>query len=356
MTQNAILFIPDISGFTEFVHHTDISHSKHIITELLELLLDKNEIKLELAEIEGDALFFYKLQDIIELNQIEQQIQEMYVAFHKHLKRYEYQRICHCGACSSAYNLNLKFVVHYGEIDFIKVKGNEKPYGSAVIQAHRLLKNSIPIKEYALFTENVIAKRLESEEPLNSMKYDFGNISFSYKPLNHLKSQIQQIDLIPDNVPKHKLLEASFIVHTKILDLYEIVSNFEFRQLWTNGIDKLEYEKNKVNRVGEKHRCLVNNREVEQTTIIKKKEKNQLVYGEMTTDIPLTKKLSMYFILEQTEENKVKLDVEVYADFTPLGFFIKPILKKNLKKVVLENAKALILLAETDFIETKLNS
>ena len=110
MSQNAILFIPDISGFTEFVHHTAINHSKHIISELLELPIDANNMGLELVEIEGDALFLYKLEDKIDTKVLENQIESMYLAFHTHLKRYEYQRICHCGACSSAYNLKIKFV------------------------------------------------------------------------------------------------------------------------------------------------------------------------------------------------------------------------------------------------------
>lgn len=354
--QKAILFIPDITGFTEFVHHTDISHSKHIIKELLELLLDKNVINLELAEIEGDALFLYKLQNTIELDNIEYQIQQMYVAFHAHLKRYEFERICHCGACSSAYNLHLKFVVHYGEIDFITIKNYEKPYGSNVIQAHRLLKNNVPIKEYALFTDSVLTLNGGNQNTKNSIEYDFGKISFSYKPLEYLKKEIPKVKPIPDIVPKHKLFEKSFTVHSNMDDLYEIVSNFEYRQFWTTGIDKLEYDKNKVNRIGEKHRCLINNREIEQTTISKKKGSNQLVYGETTEDIPLIKKMSMYFILEQGNENVVNLNIEAYVDFKHFGIFIKPFFKKNFKKVVIENVKALILLAETDFIETKHNT
>ena len=150
MSKNAILFIPDISGFTEFVHHTDINHSKHIISELLELLIDSNKIGLELAEIEGDALFLYKIAETIDISVIEDQIEAMYLAFHTHLKRYEFQRICSCGACSSAYNLKLKFVVHYGDIQFITVKDSKKPYGSNVIKVHRLLKNEVPIDEYAI--------------------------------------------------------------------------------------------------------------------------------------------------------------------------------------------------------------
>ena len=75
MTKNAILFMPDISGFTEFVHHTDINHSRHIISELLELLIDSNNMDLELAEIEGDALFLYKLVDSVDISVIENQIE-----------------------------------------------------------------------------------------------------------------------------------------------------------------------------------------------------------------------------------------------------------------------------------------
>ncbi|MFC2085655.1 hypothetical protein ACFLRO_00420 [Bacteroidota bacterium] len=36
ITQPGLLFVPDISGFTQFVKATEISHSRHIIQELLE--------------------------------------------------------------------------------------------------------------------------------------------------------------------------------------------------------------------------------------------------------------------------------------------------------------------------------
>ncbi|MDO5969510.1 DUF2652 domain-containing protein [Flavivirga aquimarina] len=351
MTQNAILFIPDISGFTEFVHHTDISHSRHIISELLELLIDTNTMDLELAEIEGDALFMYKVENQVDVLDIEKQIEAMYLAFHTHIKRYEYQRICHCGACSSAYNLKIKFVVHYGDIEFIKVKDSKKPYGSHVIQVHRLLKNDIPLKEYALFTENV--------QPVNEQnkliaEYDFGTITFSYNSLSHLKEKLPEIEPVPNDVPKHKLFDVTELVKTPMLELYEVISNFDYRLLWTKGVNKLEYEKNKVNRLGQKHRCLVNkNQEVEQTTITKSGSKDQLVYGESTTNLPFIKRLSGYFILEETENNDTKLQVQVFANFKPLGIIMKPLIKKKLKIAFLENLKELILLIDSGFSTKK---
>ncbi len=350
MTQNAILFIPDISGFTEFVHHTDISHSRHIISELLELLIDSNIMALELAEIEGDALFLYKLTDNLDIHAINKQIENMYLAFHTHIKRYEYQRICHCGACSSAYNLNLKFVVHYGGIEFIEVKNSKKPYGRHVIQVHRLLKNEVPIKEYAILTENVQSITKEDHKNMMVAEYDFGSITFSYNALDHLKEKLPEINPIPEDVPKHKLYGKTKIVKTELLDLYEIISNFDYRLLWVKGIDKLEYEKNKVNRLGQKHKCLVNNnQEVEQVTVTKKAKSNQLVYGESTINIPFTKRMNNYFVLEETEEGHTKLKIEVYADFKPFGIFMKPLLKKNFNKIISENFEVLIALIDSGF-------
>ncbi|MEC3906280.1 DUF2652 domain-containing protein [Tamlana sp. 2201CG12-4] len=347
MTQNAILFIPDISGFTEFVHHTDINHSRHIISELLELLIDSNTMALQLAEIEGDALFLYKLVEEVDVSALEHQIESMYLAFHTHLKRYEYQRICNCGACSSAYNLKLKFVVHYGEIEFITVKDSKKPYGSNVIKVHRLLKNEVPIDEYAVFTEDVCP--VENNKKITTT-YDFGTITFSYKALKPLKEQLPEVKPIPEDVPKHKLFDESEIIKMPANDLYEVISNFDYRLLWVKGVDKMEYDKNRVNRIGEKHKCLFQkNGNIEQTTVTKAVEKNQLVYGETTTKIPFTKRFNNYFVLEETEEGYTKMNIQVFADFKPFGIIMKPLMKKNMKKVISENIKELVLLIDSGF-------
>ena len=348
MAKNALLFIPDISGFTEFVHHTAITHSQHIISELLELLLDQNKIGLELAEIEGDALFLYKLEDVPDEDEITAQVEAMYLAFHKHLKRYEYERICQCGACSSAYNLSLKFVVHHGEIEFIKVKETKKPYGSSVIQVHRLLKNEIKVKEYVLLTENILSKK-DINNTLTA-SYDFGDITFTYSNLDSLKLKLPEIPPIPDDVPKHKIFDRTETIALPMLDLYEVISNFDYRLLWTKGIDKLEYEKNKVNRAGQKHKCLINkNEEVLQTTVKKQVEKNQLVYGESTDEIPFTKRVNVYYVLEELQYGKTKINIEIFADLKPFGFIMKPLLKKNFRKVISENIKELILLIDSGF-------
>ena len=58
MENRGLLFIPDISGFTRFINETEIDHSRLIIQELLELLINNNTTGLEISEIEGDAILF----------------------------------------------------------------------------------------------------------------------------------------------------------------------------------------------------------------------------------------------------------------------------------------------------------
>jgi hypothetical protein len=58
MENKGLLFIPDISGFTRFVNETEIGHSRLIIQELLEILINANEVGLEVSEIEGDAILY----------------------------------------------------------------------------------------------------------------------------------------------------------------------------------------------------------------------------------------------------------------------------------------------------------
>ena len=153
ITKPALLFVPDISGFTQFVQATEIAHSRHIIEELLEKLIDANEIGLQISEVEGDAILFYRFGEPPTADEFFQQVQKMFVALHSHLRLYETQRICHCGACVSAPDLTVKIVAHYGHITESHIREHVKLFGADVIAVHRLLKNDIPHHEYALFTQ-----------------------------------------------------------------------------------------------------------------------------------------------------------------------------------------------------------
>src|SRR5215217_6474965 len=107
MENKGLLFIPDISGFTRFINETDIDHSRLIIQELLELLINANETGLEISEIEGDAILFYKFGAPPSLDALYKQVEKMFCAFHRHLAIYNNYRFCQCKACISAIHLTL---------------------------------------------------------------------------------------------------------------------------------------------------------------------------------------------------------------------------------------------------------
>ena len=148
MENKGLLFIPDISGFSRFVAQTEIDHSRMIIQELLEILINANSMGLQISEIEGDAILFYKFGDRPALTDIYNQVEKMFVEFHRSIIAYEQSRYCQCKACMSAIDLTLKVITHYGEFTGYNVKQFNKLIGKDIIVAHQLLKNDIQQHEY----------------------------------------------------------------------------------------------------------------------------------------------------------------------------------------------------------------
>lgn len=153
MITQSILFIPDISGFTKFVNETEIEHGQRITVALLEEIISSNYLKFTVSEIEGDAILFYSEDKYIKEKDLVELSLHIFKKFHQ--KRIELNKAtsCDCGACKSIKNLTLKFIVHSGEIRFIKISGIHKLYGRDVILIHKLLKNNINENQYILFTK-----------------------------------------------------------------------------------------------------------------------------------------------------------------------------------------------------------
>ena len=196
----SLLYIPDISGFTKYVNETEIEHSQHVISGLLELIIDSNELDMTVSEIEGDAILFYKYRDVPAMHKLLSQVRGMFLNFHNHLKQFENDRICQCGACRSAVNLKLKIIMHSGELEFLNVKEHKKLFGSDLILAHRLLKNNIEENEYVLFSDNVFNETGEQDIKIfhdwakvhsGKINYDeLGDIEFTYIPLKPLHKHV----------------------------------------------------------------------------------------------------------------------------------------------------------------------
>lgn len=266
----ALIFIPDISGYTKFVNSTEIQHAKHIVEELLEAILSANEMGLELSEIEGDALLLYRKGKAPTCQELLAQIQKMYISFHAHLKKYETQRICSCGACCSANNLELKFIAHYGEMAETVIKNRPGLFGKAVIAAHRLLKNKINSDEYSLFSNELMSAcptwskltevvwgetfRLEEE-------YDFGTAKYSYVKLENLTALVPEPKPEDFSIPgaTQKVFETEGVIDAPLDITFNVISDYDFRSkffVWQLGN---ENQNHKISQNGSTHKCIVKN-------------------------------------------------------------------------------------------------
>lgn len=142
-----LIFIPDITGFTNFVRSIDIDTGMYITQNLLNVIMENNSLQMEVSEIEGDAILFYRIGEPIPVYEIVSVFRKMQDAFNK--KYTEFKKQFNLEA-----DVSLKLIVHYGDIMLYNINGFSKLFGEAVIEAHRLLKNGSTSEGYVLVTED----------------------------------------------------------------------------------------------------------------------------------------------------------------------------------------------------------
>ncbi len=158
-TNNTVLLIADISGYTKFMkqHAVSVSHAKQIIVRLLKALMQTAKPPLKVAELEGDAVFFYARTSKNDIEKVAEQVKGQIVgffsAFKKELHDIDSLKTCSCDACDHVHDLQLKQVIHAGNVELMKIEQFEKPFGIDVILVHRMLKNSVPAHEYVMMTD-----------------------------------------------------------------------------------------------------------------------------------------------------------------------------------------------------------
>jgi hypothetical protein len=336
-----LLFIPDISGFTRFVSQTDIEHSRLIIQELLESLIDANQIGLEVSEIEGDAILFYKYGETPDLEALYGQVEKMFCEFHRQLNTYDSYRFCWCQACSSAIHLTLKIITHYGEFTGYNVRNFNKLIGKDVIVAHQLLKNDIEQHEYWLVTSNVLQDRKPAglaqwmQWTNGISRTESGELPYVYTQLGPLKKEIAPApDLKLDLPDKVKVISVSREYNTDIITLFHATGNFNYRSRWREGVQKVEGLSHGLPRVGMRYRCFMENGEMEIYFSSYTHDGEDRVAFSETDEM---KKSSTFYTLETTGANTVKLTIDFYIRknfFNQLLFTLlkKAKIKKDLKR------------------------
>ena len=316
MENRGLLFIPDISGFTQFVNEVEVGHSRFIIQQLLEVLINANEIGLEISEIEGDAILFYKFGEPQKLDSLYKQVEKMFRAFHQYLISYDNRKICQCKSCISAVDLSLKVITHYGEFTPLSVQRFNKLIGKDVIVAHQLLKNNIAQHEYWLVTNELLQNKQPAEFAdwmhwdRSTKQTENGEIGFHYAQLGPLKDEIPRQSTQPEIAKKIKMLSVSKDYAIDVKTLCYTVVHFEFRHLWHAGIKAIDEVEHFLPGIGSSHRHVLENGKTEMMHI------SSFVYNpEGKTIFSETNekdKSTTCFIAEKTGEHSSRLAIEIY--------------------------------------------
>jgi len=343
----AFFFIPDISGFTKFVNETELLHSKHIISELLNIIIDSDEMNLSISEIEGDAVLFYKMGEAPTLKQIAAQSKRTFIKFHEHLRLYERDRICQCGACSSANELSVKFIIHYGHAANIEIGDQKKLMGADVVLAHKVLKNDISSDEYVLITNNYFQahpdKSVNSNQNWVSWKnganeYEgIGKIDYSFYLLSALHSEVGE-------PPKRELFKKSknpvsnkILINGSVKKIHSVVSDVALKTHLSNGNVKTVYDEAVIQRVGSSHKCITPKQSLDFKVTDNKVSDERAEFAEALTNNFFLKGMTFYSVIEHRGNGQSQLTSEVhYSNIgllgRVLGIFIRPSIKKSVKE------------------------
>ena len=161
MTQHGYFVMADISGYTSYVAKTELEHSHEILTELLELLVEKFTPLMVISKLEGDAVFAYTGEGTFARGDtLLEFLESTYVAFRDRQVSMRHKTTCTCAACQNIPTLDLKFIAHHGDFIVQHIGNVRELVGSDVNLIHRLAKNHVSEvtgwRAYMMFTEKCL--------------------------------------------------------------------------------------------------------------------------------------------------------------------------------------------------------
>lgn len=240
-TQNGYLVLADISGYTSYLVGTELDHARDVLTELLELIVQQCKPLLNIAKLEGDAVFAYVSKTkILRDETLLEMMESTYLAFRDRVEGIRRRTTCQCNACRLIPGLDLKFILHFGEYLLQNVSGITELIGSDVNLAHRLLKNHVSEatgwNAYVLITAETLTQmnvkldnlheQVESYAHLGEVKTFTLNLHERYKELK----EAQRVFISPEEadwVSTRTIPEPPYVV-------WEWMNNIQKRLLWEN--------------------------------------------------------------------------------------------------------------------------
>jgi hypothetical protein len=248
--------LADIGGYTTFLTGVGIEHAKEITSHLFNGMLKVNKDRWKVGNVVGDCLFFYT-EGREDPDRLFGHLRELYGKFRGSVTDIAARSTCHCGACTRTSELRLKFVVHAGQYDTQRIGGRTELIGPDIVVAHRLLKNSVPVPEYALLTEGVAeAADASDARPMGGQDSydDIGAVEYVYVDLVGMREEYERASqFFIDERDARVVVKGEIAAPVEIV--WQALTDTEKRREWQllKEFDRIQGESQKL---GEVHRCV----------------------------------------------------------------------------------------------------
>ncbi len=321
--QPALLLIPDISGFTRFIEQSGSPQAPFLVADLLEILIEANTLELEVNEIQGDAVLFYRLGPPPTAHELVQQCRRIYLDFQNYLRLVEQDHDSELAAALRALVLTLKIVVHYGRVSVARIREHTKLMGRDVIVAHRLLKNNVAGSEYVLLSEGYT--RTQAPAALaaafswtrllpGSTHYEYlGDTPYHFAYLSPLRLLLSTPGTDAAGAPgRSKTLKVRRALPVSAEYALRLVSNFRLRPRWMEGATAVHYDVTKAGRLGTSYKVDIGNGQIDfQTVQVLEDEAGRYTYVEKISHYRLFPNALLFYHIEPVTDGACLLTLEL---------------------------------------------
>jgi uncharacterized protein YndB with AHSA1/START domain len=242
--ERVCLLIADISGYTGYLAGVELDHAQDIIADLVGTVVTALRPNFRLAKLEGDAAFMEAPAEQVDGTILLDTIERCYFGFRRRRRDVRQATACDCKACGRIPDLDLKFVVHHGQVLRQRMAGLEELIGPDVIVVHRLLKNTIGEDVYALLTQACI-----DASDLAPMDLGMRRITETYEHIGEVTGWVHDLERRwadeeerrrvfqgPDDAMLHMVAETSAPPQV----VWDFLSAPGQRQNWQFGVTGVE--------------------------------------------------------------------------------------------------------------------
>ncbi|MCB2376435.1 DUF2652 domain-containing protein [Hymenobacter sp. BT635] len=318
----ALLFIPDISGFTRFIQESGSVLAPQLIADLLEILVEANTLNMEVSEIQGDAILFYRLGPPPTVQEVVTQCRRIFLDFQNYVRLVERDLDSELSAALRSHDLTIKIIVHFGQVSVAQIRQFTKLMGRDVIVVHRLLKNNVTGNEYVLLSDGYLQTQSATDIARSfswtrllrgTCLYDYlGEICYRYAYLSPLRL------LLNEEGSSHRghrgadgnALKVMSTLHVPAAYALRVLSNFRLRAHWMPGVSQVTYDLTKAGRLGTSYKVNLNRGQIDFQTVQRFEDADRIEYVEKISLFRLFPNSFLFCFIEAVDQRSCLVTLE----------------------------------------------